>query len=49
VDAPLLSAALQQAARIDRMIKGRAAGEPWAAMVGLVALIAGAPALQRES
>lgn len=41
----VLPAALQEAARIDRIVKGLASDDAWAAMARLAALIAGAPAL----
>lgn len=40
-----LERALQQAARIDRMVKGLDSGDPWHALATLVSSIAGAPAL----
>lgn len=47
LDAAKLAAALQEAARIDRIVKGLVADDAWAAMARLAAAIAGAPALQR--
>ncbi|HPU54138.1 MAG TPA: DNA polymerase III subunit delta [Burkholderiaceae bacterium] len=45
LDTATLRAALQEAARIDRIAKGLIAADPWAAMAALVARMAGAPAL----
>ena len=47
MDARRLMAALQEAARIDRIVKGLVADDAWAAMARLAASIAGAPALAR--
>ncbi|GAA4407325.1 DNA polymerase III subunit delta [Quisquiliibacterium transsilvanicum] len=47
LDARALAVALQEAARIDRIIKGLVADDAWAAMARLAASIAGAPALAR--
>ena len=46
LDAGRLGAALQEAARIDRMIKGLLREDPWAAMAALVASLGGAPVLR---
>ena len=45
LDTAVLRAALQEAARIDRIAKGLIAADPWAAMAALTARMAGAPAL----
>lgn len=45
LDARRLAVALQEAARIDRIIKGLVADDAWAAMARLAASVAGAPAL----
>jgi DNA polymerase-3 subunit delta len=47
LDPRTLAAALQEAARIDRIVKGLVADDAWAAMARLAASIAGAPALAR--
>ncbi len=46
LDARRLGLALQEAARIDRMIKGLERDDPWAAMASLASALAGAPALR---
>ncbi len=47
LDARTLATALQEAARIDRIVKGLVPDDAWAAMARLVVLIAGAPTLAR--
>lgn len=47
LDVRTLGAALQEAARIDRIIKGLIADDAWAAIARLATMIAGAPALDR--
>ncbi len=47
LDSRTLAAALQEAARIDRIVKGLVADDAWAAMARLAVSIAGAPALER--
>jgi DNA polymerase-3 subunit delta len=43
LDSTALSAGLQEAARIDRIVKGLVAADPWQAMAALVARMAGIP------
>ncbi len=47
LDLRTLGAALQEAARIDRIVKGLIADDAWAAIARLATMIAGAPALER--
>ncbi len=49
LNTPGLRAALQEAARIDRIAKGLIAADPWHAMSSLVARLAGAPALTQPA
>ncbi len=46
LSADRLRSGLQAAARIDRMVKGVAAGDPWSAIESLALTIAGAPMLR---
>ena len=37
---------IEQAGRVDRLVKGLAKGDPWTEIAALVATLAGAPALK---